>query len=128
MRELASDAGWLREESIKKHEAFIARFDTAIQPVMFGGPDKTISDESFRARLDKLQSDLLEIRNIKQNITIPVGTGSLSFFSDTPLPLRAASSVAGEWISPAIVAGDIPGATGPQTPPEKPEPPKKEED
>jgi hypothetical protein len=92
MRSLSQDAGWLREESIKKHEAFIEKFDAAIQPIMFGGPDKTVSDKDFAARLDKLRRDLLEVRSIKQNITIPIGAGSLSFFSDTPLPLRKAIS------------------------------------
>jgi hypothetical protein len=96
MRDLASDAGWLREENVAAHETFINKFDTAIQPVMFGGPDTTVtSDQDFYVRLDRLRRDLLEIRNIKQDISIPIGAGSLSFFSDTPLPLRAAKKEEG---------------------------------
>ena len=102
-------AGFVPAESVQKYEDSTSAFDSAIRPVMLAGPDTTVSDTEFAKHVDALAAKFKSLRDItsvaeqaeevRRNIVIPVPTGTVT--------------VSGEWISPAIRAGDIPADSTP---------------
>lgn len=113
----AGNAGFVKQDTIHKNEQFLTAFESAIQPVFFGGSDPTVDDRAFVARVDELATRLKALRDVRfiknqaeqvrQDVKIEVPAGNIT--------------MSGEWISPAIAAGDIP-VSSPSPSPEPPDP------
>ena len=64
MHDLGVDSGFLPPDFIKRRENFIDRFDAAIQPVMFGGSEESVSPQEYRNRVNNLVVELEALRSI----------------------------------------------------------------
>jgi len=58
-------AGLIKQQTIHDHEEFLAEFEGAIRPVLFGGSDPTLADEGFEKLVDVLAIKLKEVRKAK---------------------------------------------------------------
>lgn len=82
----AHDAGFVGQDDIAKHEAFVAKFDEAIRPVLLGGSDPTVNDDVFLARLDRFRQQMLELKGARANLgpVTLVATGTLGVRGHQP--------------------------------------------
>ena len=99
MYHVNATAGFLQDKTVQEYEAYSERFDAAMRPVLFAGHDRTIGDDDYATKVERMTADLTTLRpmqiqqaeNVVKSVVISPPTGHVS--------------VVGEWISAVIKDG-----------------------
>jgi hypothetical protein len=90
MYHVGANAGFLGDNVIKEYETYTDKFDAAIRPVMFSGPDKSVTVDQFSTLLDALTQELKVLRpfqlaqaeKVSRNILLKAEAGEFTVIRD----------------------------------------------